>query len=152
MCCTVVLEDLAAAVGDLGTPEGCVHRHLEPRPESAAACRRFVAEATTGLLDADTGHSAVLLASELATNGILHARTPLQVGVAWWPTHVLVAVADRHPDTPEARPHDLARPSGRGLPLVDALSEHWGVSAHGPGKTLWFLVARSEFGGDDNRA
>jgi hypothetical protein len=33
---------------------------------------------------------------------------------------------------------DLLDESGRGVPLMDALSDRWGTSPHGAGKVVWF--------------
>jgi len=87
----------------------------------------------------------VLLTSELVTNAILHARTPVQLGVVVDVDRALVCVADRLPSGPELtpRPHTPDRPGGRGLALVADLSETWGTTAYPAGKTVWFVMRTS---------
>jgi anti-sigma regulatory factor (Ser/Thr protein kinase) len=134
MCC----ERLLAHQRIVGVSADSPSRHVDvaPRPSAVRDARRFVADSVAG----DARDVATLLASELVTNGILHARTPLTVGVTNGDRRVLVTVADGDPSHPIVRPPDDGRPSGRGLVLVDALAAQWGVDASGTGKTVWFTV------------
>jgi anti-sigma regulatory factor (Ser/Thr protein kinase) len=83
---------------------------------------------------------AALPTSELITNAVLHARTPLTVSLALHADVLHVEVADASPAPVAAFPHDLDAATGRGLALVAALSERWGVHAQPPGKAVWFDV------------
>jgi anti-sigma regulatory factor (Ser/Thr protein kinase) len=68
-----------------------------------------------------------LVTSELATNAIIHARTELQVGVSSDEHEARVEVVDgvdARPKRARPRPWDTG---GRGLVLVDALVDEWGV-------------------------
>lgn len=83
-----------------------------------------------------------LLASELVSNAVSHARTAstftLERGA-----HVLrVAVRDNAPaDELQALEHpDHRRRLGRGLAVVQGLSTNWGLTAHSVGKTVWAEV------------
>jgi hypothetical protein len=51
---------------------------------------------------------------------------------------VRVEVADRNPAQPQLRVPDET--GGRGLRLVDELSDRWGVHGGRPGKTVWFEI------------
>ncbi len=53
---------------------------------------------------------------------------------------VRVEVADRFPELPVAAIGDALAEGGRGLVLVAALTDRWGVTARpdGQGKTVWF--------------
>ena len=99
---------------------------LLAEPSSVSAARRFV----TRVLDAwgfdGLAETAALLTSELATNVVLHARTPYAVVVARVPGGAQVDVLDGSPDSPVVRNHDLSAPTGRGLGLVDSLAVVWG--------------------------
>lgn len=113
---------------------------LDPVPASVSTARRFVRE-MLGPVDEDVSDTAQLLSSELVTNAILHAHTPVQLGIVVDREHVLVCVADRMPDVPPARrDHSRDRPGGRGLALVDDLSEQWGTTTFTGGKTVWFTL------------
>ena len=81
---------------------------------------------------------AALLTSELVTNAVIHARTPVHVGVGWDGPRVQVHVADRSHKTPQPRPLRRAEPDGRGLMLVAAMAQRWGVEPLTGGKVVWF--------------
>ena len=113
---------------------------LPPDPGSAAAARRFVADVLMQRgFSNSTIQDAVLLASEAVTNAIVHAGTDVDVVVVTDSSMARVEVHDRDPSLPVTlalRP-DLAR--GRGLHVIEALSEAWGISHQGEsGKCIWF--------------
>ena len=94
---------------------------------------------------AGLGETAELCASELATNAVLHARSPVLLAVALLPDAVRVEVEDESPGVIEAGPLvDDGAESGRGLAIVDALTESWGVEQHLAGKTVWFELRRPD--------
>jgi anti-sigma regulatory factor (Ser/Thr protein kinase) len=117
------------------------HVDLDPVPASVGIARSFVREMLTDL-DEDGQEVAQLLTSELVTNAILHARTPVQVGVLVDVERTMVCVGDRLPDGSELmpRPHSQDRPGGRGLALVADLAETWGTTSYPGGKTVWFVM------------
>jgi anti-sigma regulatory factor (Ser/Thr protein kinase) len=82
----------------------------------------------------------VLLTSELVTNVIVHARTPLRLDVCLEHAEVRVAVMDEIPQQPRRRDPADARMTGRGINLVAMLALAWGVEPTPPGKTVWFLL------------
>ena len=113
---------------------------LDPVPASVSTARKFVSE-VLGPVDEDVRDTALLLASELVTNAILHAHTPLQVEILVDDEHALVCVADRLPGVVLAvRDRSRDRPGGRGLALVADLSEQWGTTNVTGGKTVWFTL------------
>jgi anti-sigma regulatory factor (Ser/Thr protein kinase) len=140
MCCDSVIGDPAAFSDGEGKGGVSAHCDLPPEPESAAAGRSFVSAQVGDYLSPEERDTAVLLASELITNAILHARTPLQVGVTCWPRRVMVSVGDRNLLRPEQQPYSEERTGGRGLGFVDALAHRWGVTEYEGGKTTWFIV------------
>jgi anti-sigma regulatory factor (Ser/Thr protein kinase) len=118
------------------------HLDLEPLPNAARVARSFLADNAEGL-DPEDAHAAAVCASELVTNGVLHARTPIVFGVTRGADFLLVTVADQGTGRPEPPPPDHTRPSGRGLVLVAALADDWGIDESDEGKTVWFTVARN---------
>jgi sigma-B regulation protein RsbU (phosphoserine phosphatase) len=92
---------------------------------------------------------ALLLTTEIATNGVVHARTEIDLEVAADATGLTVVVTDHRPGSP-ARPRapqttdpgapDLAE-HGRGLLLVDRLATSWGTTHQGTTKGVWFRLA-----------
>ena len=79
-----------------------------------------------------------LVATELATNSILHARTPFTVTLSWADQRVILRVRDRSPRTVVQVDADPLDANGRGLTIVSRLSQKWGVT-HGPegSKAVW---------------
>jgi anti-sigma regulatory factor (Ser/Thr protein kinase) len=101
--------------------------------------RAFICE-TLAAADHDAQYVALLLGSELVTNAILHARTPVRLGIVLDGDLALVCVGDRMIGaelTPQRHVHDRR---GSGLALVAELSDHWGSAAHAGGKTVWFTI------------
>ncbi|MHB9860571.1 ATP-binding protein [Streptomyces sp. YIM S03343] len=92
-----------------------------------------------------------LIVAELATNAVTHGRVPgrdaeLRLGRNTAGGHVRVEVSDvRGERLPVLAPDDVPplADSGRGLTLVAALAENWGVTERpgAPGKTVWAVVS-----------
>jgi anti-anti-sigma factor len=114
---------------------------LPPEPASAAAARQFVRQ--HGTADEDVA----LMVSELASNAVLHARTAFTVGVSRDERRLRVEVHDDGEGTPAIRPDEGLTPSGRGLRIVQLLSERWGTEAAETGKVVWFEVELATNGG-----
>lgn len=115
---------------------------LRPEPSSVRQARRYVSETLTAIGFDDAGPTAELLVSELVTNAILHARSPLNVSVETRGELVRVAVADDSPRSPQRRRHSLDSGTGRGLLLVERMAERWGVDVGSAGKVVWFELSR----------
>ncbi|MGV9697884.1 SpoIIE family protein phosphatase [Streptomyces sp. NPDC003470] len=100
----------------------------------------------TALADWSLGplsETAELLACELATNALLHARgdSTLTVSpVAGRGPTVRLAVTDTSPVSPRRRAATERSTSGRGLMLIEELASAWGVESRGNGKTVWCEV------------
>ncbi|MEU8622568.1 ATP-binding protein [Streptomyces sp. NPDC048623] len=82
---------------------------------------------------------AELLASELVTNALIHTDHGAVVTATVVPDRLRVEVRDftagfGHPCVPHADDGT----HGRGLVLVQALADSWGVENHGVGKVVWF--------------
>ena len=137
-------DDLAVLVARI--PEaaegGVIGRRFLPDDDTAAAlARQFVADAVAALSPADR-ETAVLLASELVTNALLHGAPPVHLEVRETDDVIRISVTDEHPDIPTMRPMSQEDEHGRGLLLVEALSARWGVDARPPGKSVWFELSR----------
>lgn len=118
------------------------HLALDPVPGSVSLARSFVSEALAGV-DDECRDVAVLLTSELVTNAILHARTPVEVALVRDGADLVVRVADRKADGPTLVPQGRSgdRTGGRGLALVADLAERWGTETYTGGKTVWFSLS-----------
>ncbi|MFD5571650.1 SpoIIE family protein phosphatase [Streptomyces cadmiisoli] len=91
-------------------------------------------------------HDAMLVVSELVTNAVVHAGTDVELVCGLQPESgaVIVEVCDHHPsraprDDDGETVHETAE-YGRGLRLVSAMSEAWGVTYRRGAKTVWARV------------
>ena len=116
---------------------------------SAVAVRHFLHdEVEKAGLGAEVADDAALLASELVGNSIRHARA-LPAGylnVTWMIDNagVRVQVTDGGGGTrPQVRQVDLSDTTGRGLAIVAALSDEWGVEEEPSSTTVWAHLPRS---------
>ena len=109
---------------------------FQPDLRHLAEVRRFVSD----VADVDVGHPAVLVVSELATNVLVHARTPFKVKVRTEP-EIRIEVTDESPEVPVVT---RAGASGFGLRLVDALGSKWGFDPAAKGKTVWVEVPKEK--------
>ena len=114
---------------------------LLPEPRAAGEARHFVAGRVADVLPPEVTEVAILLTSELVTNVIVHARTPMRLSVDVEPSALRVAIADDAPRTPVRRAGGDTRLTGRGMHLVEKLSNHWGVEPTPSGKTVWFELS-----------
>jgi anti-sigma regulatory factor (Ser/Thr protein kinase) len=91
----------------------------------------------------ETRDAVEVLLSEIATNCVRHTSSGFTVRVAVSAEHIRVDVTDQGAGRPELRSPSPSEPSGRGLRIVDLLSDRWGVTFQGDslGKTVWFEVA-----------
>jgi anti-sigma regulatory factor (Ser/Thr protein kinase) len=115
---------------------------LDAEPLSVGRARRFCSATLQGWgVATEVIETCVLLVSELATNAVLHARTPFTVTIE--SRRVLrVEVHDDDPRLPHARDYGPEASSGRGLHLVEALAQSSGTVTHSAGgKSVWFELA-----------
>jgi anti-sigma regulatory factor (Ser/Thr protein kinase) len=106
------------------------------RQEDVAQARGFVAYT---LRDHPQQETAVLLASELVTNGVVHGAGNVTVMVLRTTDAVRVEVTDSGTaGRPRVRPRDADAENGRGLLLVDCLAARWGHARAETGLTTWF--------------
>lgn len=88
---------------------------------------------------------AVLVASELVTNAVVHTHGPLRLRLELVAGRLHLAVADQSPRLLglAADPGDPEAEGGRGLLVVDQLASAWGVQ-HPPegGKVIWCVLER----------
>jgi anti-sigma regulatory factor (Ser/Thr protein kinase) len=106
--------------------------------QSVPAARRFVLVALREMDASGACDDAAALVSELATNAVIHARTPFTLVVNRVEDAVRVRVHDGSVVLPRRRSYGLDAATGRGLRLISTLSSDWGIEAESGGKVVWF--------------
>jgi serine phosphatase RsbU (regulator of sigma subunit)/anti-sigma regulatory factor (Ser/Thr protein kinase) len=107
-------------------------------PESAGLARRAAREF---LREHDLEHLAdvvQLLTSEIVTNAVVHAGTPVGLRMSAIGDRLRVEARDASRARPVRRDLDLEALDGRGLLLLDRMSTAWDVRRTAEGKTVWF--------------
>jgi len=109
---------------------------LPADPAIVASARRQVAErlANWGLHDA--AFTTELVVSELVTNAIRHAQSPIQLRLIRDRT-LICEVSDGSSTAPHLRRARAFDEGGRGLLLVSRLTLRWGTRQTPHGKTIW---------------
>jgi anti-sigma regulatory factor (Ser/Thr protein kinase) len=115
---------------------------LTRSPFSVGVARRFIqGRAAAWSLPQPAIDQLVLIGSELVTNAVLHARTELTLALELRDGRVRISVTDRSQAAATLRHYRPDALTGRGLGVVAALSDRWGVSAAADGKVVWAEVA-----------
>ena len=110
---------------------------------SVAAARRLLWTSFDGHQSAAV-EDATLMISELVTNAVRHTRDVLLVLVTLHHDTLRVDVTDNNPTVPVALDPEHAATSGRGLAIVEALADRWGITPTADGKTVWFEIKLGE--------
>jgi hypothetical protein len=137
-----VAEPGSAVWGELsaGAATATVRVTLAPEPRSARAARDFVARTCSDWGCSQQVLAATLIASELVTNAVLHARTPLTMSVSRCGSQLRVGVRDHDGTPPRSRVVGPDAVSGRGMRVVDALCLDWGVLSAAGSKLVWAIL------------
>lgn len=105
--------------------------------------REFVADELKKLGRGELIDDALLVASELAANAMLHAGGIAAVGVADQGDDVRIEVHDRTRVPPVIARHSVEAMTGRGLRLVASISTDWGAEPTDDGKVVWARLSES---------
>lgn len=126
------------------TGQICSALDLDSRSTQLGEVRHWVDEVLADLGE-DDREDCVLVVNELVSNAFDHAGGPRHVRLRCSPEPRVVRV-----EVDDSTPGDLvlgqSRQSGsrgRGLTIVEHLSERWGVDARTKGKTVWAEISCS---------
>ncbi len=137
-------------------PDSLVRRmRLPPSGASPAAARDAVAALLGAAGLPELRDEALLLTSELVSNGVRHARSELELEILAGIDGVQVTVTDfasvspvglaaamQAELLPAAAPGADTVEGGRGLLLVSSFASRWGVSHDRSGRAVWFQLDR----------
>ena len=119
-----------------------------PRSESSArqAARlvRATVEEWVPDIEPAVAEAAEQMTRALVTNAVVHALSPVRLVIALRGGVLEVGVSDTDATLPGSRvpaPRAGSRGWGRGLTLVDTLSDEWGSTPLRVGKQVWFTLA-----------
>ena len=142
MPCTTSPLPSAATEGSAHDAVRSVRLSLVPEAHAPHAAR----QAMVGLpvVPDDRLDAVQLLVTELVTNSVVHAGLapgePIELSVTRSPAGLRVEVADRGPGfAPPPPSDDPFAENGRGLPLVDMISDRWGVARDDLSR-VWFEI------------
>lgn len=117
---------------------------LMPGPQMPARARELVGRACEQWGLPRVRRLAELIISELASNAVLHARTPAVVTVRLLDDRLQMSVRDGDPRLvyhPPAGTHGAHHGEhGRGLLILEAMADSWGSEPTGNGKVVWAQV------------
>jgi anti-sigma regulatory factor (Ser/Thr protein kinase) len=125
------------------------HLRLDGTPESSREVRHAVSDALTSWGCDGLVNDAVLGASELASNAILHAGTHYELVIRRLGIGARIEVVDRRPDlvpaavptSGNARALTSRGTTGRGLQIVTSLANRWGYTTSPTSKSVWMEIS-----------
>lgn len=111
-----------------------LHNDLRAPGQARHAIATFLDRAHLSTITDD----AQLLATELVTNAVRHARGPIDVRAYVRDGFLRMEVWDHDPDAaPAARTADSDDEDGRGLDIVEKVSSRWGWRSSNGAKVVW---------------
>ena len=120
---------------------------LAVRPEAASAAlvrSAVAADLRIHRVAPRSVEDVVLVASELVGNAVVHAQACFEHDLdVSWEIHgdaVLIRVYDGSTELPRRRSTTENETSGRGLAIVAALADEWGVRQTDSGKQVWARI------------
>jgi len=108
---------------------------------SVLHARRLVSDAVVDVPD-HVSEALALITSELATNAVRHGPSGFEIRIEQRSDCIHIEVEDDGGGAPIVRAPGLSETSGRGLQIVGALADEWGVIPRdgSEGKTVWARV------------
>ena len=118
-----------------------VRRQLASTPASAGVARRFANDVLSDWGVIELSDQVSLCVSELVTNALIHTATDVELVLRLTKASVRVEVIDQSERLPVVRDGSQGDTTGRGLTIVEAMADDWGIESAGNGKAVWFQLA-----------
>jgi serine/threonine-protein kinase RsbW len=123
--------------------DGLEQLELPPQRSSARLARHWVMHtlASSGVTGPQN-QVVELLTAEVVANAAVHGPSDGTIRVTAWTDarNAYVSVSDDSSVSPVVRHPEPSDLSGRGMALVQALADDWGVEVGPEGKTVWFSL------------
>ena len=113
---------------------------LPARPSASRTARRWVTARLVELRLETLADAVELLTSEVVTNALIHAGTPMVLRLRRAGAGVEIEVQDGSTLPPARRYYAATATTGRGVEIMDSLADSWGWREGRDGKTVWFQV------------
>lgn len=108
---------------------------------SVKVVREWALRSSRAWCGPECGDAVALVASELATNAVLHGQPAVQVDLRLAGDVLVLEVRDGGHVPPRRRVAAEQDENGRGLLLVGAMTSRWGSRATDDGKVVWAEIA-----------
>lgn len=125
-----------------------VRGRFSPTPTSVPQARMIAVQTCRWWgVGTEVSERVMVVVTELVTNSVKHARTPLELRLRCTERFIHVAVHDHDKRTSRLRPPEFPdEEGGRGLVIVGGLSQSWGCRPTPDGKVTWATVRRRPIG------
>ncbi|HEV7897038.1 MAG TPA: ATP-binding protein [Planosporangium sp.] len=123
------------------SPRHRLRETLPASPVAAPVARRLLDRACRSWSVLELLEPAELVTTELVANAVRHAGSRVMLTVSLHHGHLQISVGDDSRAPPQPRAATPSDEHGRGLLMVEALCEDWGMTCVGGGKVVWAKVA-----------
>jgi serine/threonine-protein kinase RsbW len=114
---------------------------FEPSLEQVVAARQFASRVVADAGLSHAVHDVALATGELAANAAEHAASGFEVVVLVAEGSIRIEVSDRSGELPVKPDVDEYAERGRGIALVELVSDRWGVDVTPDGKRVWAEIS-----------
>ncbi|GAA2883979.1 hypothetical protein GCM10010517_47250 [Streptosporangium fragile] len=114
---------------------------LPADPETVGTARRLAREVLAAWGLPALADDVATVVSEVVTNAVVHAKSPVTFSLSRRGRSVRGEVTDRGAAWPTLLAAGPDEERGRGLAIVAAYADRWGVEPAPEGKTVWFVCA-----------
>ncbi|WP_436759030.1 ATP-binding protein [Streptosporangium sp. V21-05] len=112
---------------------------LPADPEAVGVVRRLAREVLVGWGISTMTENVTMVVSELVSNAVVHGQAPITLSLHRHGRIVCGEVTDHSAVWSAPLPAGPDSEHGRGLAIVAAYADRWGVESAPQGKTVWFV-------------
>lgn len=110
---------------------------VETSPRAVGQARRMIARQLQAWGIDSRIDDLEIVASELVTNAVRYGAGPIEIHLVIGDGAIRLEVSDHAESLPLQREAADDEFGGRGMPLIEAISTHWGIEEFTGGKTVW---------------